>query len=89
MEIVHQKDKNRYILKVKDATAFVEYSIKNNKMYLTHSEVPENLRGQGIGKILVEKTFEKLTQEGYQAVAVCGYVKIVVQRSEKWKQIIS
>ncbi|MGY5353884.1 GNAT family N-acetyltransferase [Wenyingzhuangia sp. IMCC45467] len=89
MEIEHQKDKNRYILKVKDATAIVEYSIKNNKMYLTHSEVPENLRGQGIGKILVEKTFEQLTREGYQAVAVCGYVKIVAQRSEKWKQIIS
>lgn len=89
MEIIHQKEKNRYVLKINDDMAIVEYVIKNHKMYLTHSEVPENLRGQGIGKILVTKTFEKLTSEGYKAVAVCSYVKAIAQRSEKWKSIIS
>ncbi|WP_290682533.1 GNAT family N-acetyltransferase [Kordia sp.] len=57
-------------------------------MYLVHSEVPYNLRGQGIGKVLVEKTFEKLTDEGYKAIAICSYVKAVAKRSEKWKTII-
>jgi len=41
-----------------------------------------------IGKVLVEKTFEKLTEEGYTAVAICSYVKAVASRSEKWKHII-
>ena len=89
MEIVHQKDKNRYILNINNAIAKVEYVIKNDKMYLTHSEVPVSLRGQGIGKILVEKTFEKLTEEGFKAVAMCSYVKAVAKRSEKWIDIIS
>ena len=57
-------------------------------MYLNHSEVPKSLQGKGIGKVLVEKTFEKLTDEGYKAIAVCSYVKLVAQRSEKWQKII-
>ncbi|NIJ46352.1 hypothetical protein FHR24_002839 [Wenyingzhuangia heitensis] len=89
MEIEHQKEKNRYVLNIDGAIAKVEYSIKNDLMYLTHSEVPASLRGQGIGKKLVEKTFTKLTQEGFKAVAVCSYVKAIAQRSQKWKNIIS
>lgn len=68
--------------------AKVEYKLKKDKMYLVYSEVPYELRGQGIGKELVEKTFEKLTEEGYEAVAVCGYVKSVAHQSDKWTTII-
>lgn len=50
--------------------------------------MPYNLRGQGIGKVLVEKTFEQLTKEGYKAVAVCTYIKAVARRSDKWSKII-
>jgi len=38
--------------------------------------------------VLVNKTFEQLTHEGYKAVAVCSYIKAIVSRSEKWNKII-
>ena len=62
--------------------------VMDGKMYLTHSEVPYQLRGRGIGKVLVKKTFEKLTEEGYRAVAVCSYIKAVKNRDSHWKEII-
>ena len=88
LNIVHDKENSRYTLDINGELAKVEYRLKDNKMYLVHSEVPYNLRGQGIGKVLVEKTFEKLTEEGFQAVAVCSYVRAVARRSEKWKDSI-
>jgi len=88
LDIKHDKENSRFILDINAEIAKVDYKINTNKMYLTHAEVPYNLRGQGIGKVLVEKTFEKLTSEGYQAVAVCSYVKAVADRSEKWNKII-
>ncbi|AFL82326.1 putative acetyltransferase [Aequorivita sublithincola DSM 14238] len=89
MEIKHDKENNRFTLDINGEIAKVDYTLKDNTMYLNHSEVPYNLRGQGIGKDLVEKTFEKLTEEGYNAVAVCSYVKAVAKRSEKWSKIIA
>ncbi|HUH27646.1 GNAT family N-acetyltransferase [Gelidibacter sp.] len=88
MKVIHDKDKHQFTMEVDGENAKVDYALKDGKMYLNYSEVPFNIRGQGIGKVLVEKTFEKLTDEGYEAVAVCGYVKSVARNSEKWNTII-
>ncbi len=88
LAIVHDKENNRFTLDINGGIAKVDYQIRHNKMYLMHSEVPYNLRGRGIGKVLVEKTFEQLTHEGYMAVAVCSYIKAIASRSKKWKKII-
>jgi len=88
LNIVHDKENQRFTLDINGELAKVEYSLKDGKMYLDHSEVPFNLRGQGIGKVLVEKTFEKLIEENYTAVAVCSYIKAIKTRSEDWNGII-
>ncbi len=88
MEVIHDKKNHQFTMEVDGEIAKVDYEIRDGNMYLVYSEVPFNIRAQGIGKILVEKTFEKLTDEGYEAVAVCGYVKFVAQKSEKWNDII-
>lgn len=89
LPIVHDKENHRFTLDINGEMAKVDYRIKDGKMYLVHSEVPHHLRGQGIGKVLVEKAFEKLTEENYTAVAVCSYIKAVKNRSESWKGIIN
>jgi len=88
LSIKHDKENRRFTLDINGELAKVDYSIKDGKMYLNHSEVPYNLRGQGIGKVLVEKTFEQLTKEGYTAVAICSYIRAVAQRSEPWNTTI-
>ncbi|WP_417371824.1 N-acetyltransferase, partial [Gelidibacter japonicus] len=76
LEIKHNTDAHKYALDINGEEAKVEYIVKDDgKLYLVHSEVPYNLRGKGIGKELVLKTFEKLTEEGHKAVAVCSYIK--------------
>ena len=49
MEIKHNKDKKQFTLDINGEIAKVDYQLRNDKMYLVHSEVPYNLRGQGIG----------------------------------------
>ncbi|MFT6797070.1 MAG: putative GNAT family acetyltransferase/glutaredoxin [Maribacter sp.] len=88
LPIFHDKENRRFTLDINGEIAKVDYQLKEGKMYLVHSEVPYNLRGQGIGKVLVEKTFEKLTEENYLAVAVCSYVKAIKNRSDHWSTII-
>lgn len=88
MEIIHDKENKRFTLDINGELAIVEYVHKDDKLLLVHSEVPKSMQGKGVGKILIEKTFEKLTKQGYKAVAVCSYVKAVARRSEKWSKII-
>jgi len=88
LNLVHDKENQRFTLDINGEIAKVEYELKNGKMYLVHSEVPYNLRGKGIGKVLVEKTFEKLAEENYSVVAICSYIKAIKNRSEHWSGII-
>jgi predicted GNAT family acetyltransferase len=88
LDIVHDKENRRFTLDINGESAKVDYSLGGGKIHLTHSEVPYNLRGQGIGKVLVEKTFEQLTKEGFKAVAVCSYIRAVAKRSEHWNTSI-
>lgn len=87
--IIHDRERQEFVLPLEGGLrAFVAYSLDGNTMRLTYSEVPTSLRGQGIGKELVEKTFEQLTEEGYEAIAICGYIRAVARRSEKWSKVI-
>lgn len=88
LELEHDQEKQKFVLTINEEEAWVEYQVKNDVLYLIHSEVPYALRGRGIGKVLVEKTFEKLTSEGRNAVAVCSYIRAVASRSEKWQDRI-
>jgi predicted GNAT family acetyltransferase len=88
MEIKHDKENNRFTMDIHGEDAKVDYRFRDGKMHLVYSEVPFEMRGQGYGKKLVEGTFEKLTGEGHEAVAVCSYIRAVARRSEKWRSII-
>ena len=82
-EIQHYPDLKIFVMKVGDDFARIKYEEKGNCFYLTHSEVPEHLRGKGIGKELVEKTFDYLHHNKIKAIAVCSYIRAIAVRSNK------
>lgn len=84
----HDRILNQFTLEIRGYYTRVDYKLKDDVMYLTFAEVPKSLRGYGIGKQLVLKTFERLTEEGFKAVAVCGYIKRIAETSKKWNTII-
>lgn len=84
----NDRKKHQFILSTEKGSAFIDYSMHNDEVHLLHSEVPRELRGQGIGKVLVEKTFELITADGQQAVAHCGFIKSVAKNSDKWSSLV-
>lgn len=89
-EIIHDAENRQFILPLDNGLqATVSYTLNDGEMDLVYSEVPYSLRGQGIGKELVEKSFQKLTDEGFEATAICGYIRAIARRSEKWSEIIT
>ena len=89
VKLTHNYEEQRYTLHLENGKeAYVNYSLESEMMRLTYSYVPTELRGDGVGKELVEKTFEMLTEEGFKAEAVCSYIQAVAHRHNKWSTII-
>jgi len=74
-------DKNRFELTVEDQTAFMDYIIsKQNIIYLTHTEVPKSLEGQGVGSALVGKVFEFIKEKDLKVAPLCPFVAAYLKR---------
>ncbi|MDB3907591.1 N-acetyltransferase [Crocinitomicaceae bacterium] len=88
-KLTHDQKDHQYTLHLENGEeAYVSYVLEGKMMKLTYSYVPPELRGSGVGKELVEKTFEMLTEEKYKAEAICGYIRAVANRHPKWSMII-
>lgn len=88
IQLKHNKEKQNFVMELDNGQAIVNYSVSNGVFYLNHSEVPRHLRGKGIGKVLVEKTFQYLEENKIEAVAGCSYIRIVAQRNPSWHKFL-
>jgi len=77
---LHHLNKSQFTLDWNGHIAFVDYQIQGGKWYLLHAEVPAALRGQGVGQVLVEKTYAYLNEHGIKSVPVCSYIQALVKR---------
>jgi predicted GNAT family acetyltransferase len=82
----HHPDKHQFTLDWSGHTAWVDYDIrlntaKQNVWYLLHAEVPVALRGQGVGQVLVEKTYAYLREHTIESVPVCSYIQALVKHN--------
>jgi len=86
--VTNDRNQQRFQLSTESGLAFIDYTLEQGLYQLLHSEVPNALRGKGIGKVLVEQTFDLIAKEGRQAIAHCGFIKSVARSSDKWRDII-
>lgn len=75
----------RYELHVDDHVAFIDFRLNNNKIYLTHTEVPKGLEGQGIGSLLVKQALTDIQQREMTLIPLCPFVVSYIKRHPEWQ----
>lgn len=80
---------NRLELEVEGSTAFIEYKLSHQKLFLVHTEVPSVLEGKGVGKAIVEKALQYARDNGYKIVPLCIFVQSYLKRHKEWSDIIA
>jgi predicted GNAT family acetyltransferase len=67
--------RNRFELTVEGQTAILDYQRDHGMLRLIHTEVPDALRGRGLGTTLVEAALDAGHSEGLRIVAVCPFAR--------------
>ena len=58
------------------AIAFLNYSVDSERqLTIWHTEVPEHLRGKGVGGQLVQKTLTLAAEKGWSVEPICSFAK--------------
>ena len=63
------------------ATAFLNYSVDGERqLTIWHTEVPEHLRGKGIGGQLVQKALALAAEKGWSVEPICSFAKAYISQ---------
>lgn len=83
------KPEQRFEMKLGEGkTAFIQYAEAGEGVVeLTHTEVPEEFEGKGIGSKLVGGAFEILRAENMQMVPSCPFIAAYLQRHPEYQSL--
>lgn len=79
--------RRRYELEVEGSLAFIDYHRAREVVTLTHAEVPQALRGGGIGSALVRGTLELVRSQGARVVPRCPFVATYMDRHPEFEDL--
>lgn len=76
----HNPAAHRYEVEIDGHLAVAEYELEGDRQIMTHTLVPEQLRGRGLAEVLVRTALQDARAAGRRVVPACSYVDKFMQR---------
>ena len=86
---VHNAAKQRFEMDVDGQLSVLEYTFKNHRLFLTHTEVPPALQSHGLGTKLAHAALEYARQNELTVVAICPFVKEYVDSHPEYQSFVT
>lgn len=91
-EVIENVERHRFELAIdgSDEIAAAYYRVDDNgNLVLTHTEVPSEFSGQGIGSRLARGTFDLIRASGRRAVLRCPFMAAYYSRHPEYSDIVA
>jgi predicted GNAT family acetyltransferase len=81
--VTHNEAKGQFEIALENNTAFLQYRRTSDHLSLIHTEVPEAMRGKGLGKQLVRAALDYAHFNQLKVIPVCPFVKAYLQKHKE------
>jgi len=61
----------------------------NSKIIIDHTEVSDSLRGEGVGKALVEHAVNYARDNELRVIPLCPFAKSLIERDESLQDVLN
>ena len=87
-KLIDNQEAKQYEFHIDGLVPRIEYIKAQNQIYLTHTEVPTQLEGKGIGAELVKQALEDIEKQGLTLVPLCPFVALYIKRHPDWRKLV-
>jgi len=88
MDVIDNKEEQRYEAQVPGGLAFVQYLMKPGRIVLVHTEVPEESEGHGVGDALVRFVLDDARARELSVVPLCPFIAAWIERHPDYKDLV-
>ena len=88
-EVIDNKVFSQYEMRINGYLAKIEYSNKSGKIFLIHTEIPEELSGRGIASHLAKEAFKIIEKEKLTLVPMCSFIKTYIRKHPEYMELVA
>ena len=88
-EIRHDADRSRFVADTQFGEATLEYMRDGKRIVFTHTGVPSEIEGQGIGTALARAGLDHAQREGLTVKPMCPFVAAFVKRHPEYQPLLA
>jgi len=89
LPIVHNPKNSRFELTLEGHTAVLEYTQDGEELIFTHTGVPAELGGRGLGGALARAGLEFARAEGKKVVPLCSFVAGYLAKHPEYADLVA
>jgi predicted GNAT family acetyltransferase len=86
--VTDNADQSRFELPVDGNTAVLQYMERDGALYLTHTEVPPEMEGRGIGSRIVKHALDEAKRRGMKVAPRCPFVRAYIDRHPEYASLV-
>lgn len=87
-EVHDNAAKQQFELIVDGHTALAAYRLKPGVISFTHTEVPKELGGRGIGSQLAKSALDQARARGLKVVPLCPFIKGYIDKHPEYADLV-
>ncbi len=88
LDVHHDADARRFHTRVDGHEAELLYSLRDGRMTINHTGVPDAIGGRGVAAALVKSALELARAQGWRVVPACSYSAAYVQRHPEYAGLV-
>lgn len=87
-EVVHNIEEKRFEIKIDGNLCVLEYDLRGQTIYFTHTGVPQPLEGQGLAGRLAKAGLDYAREKSLKVVPACEFIYVYLRRHPEYQDIV-
>ena len=85
-QLIKNKKENRFEVHIEGLVAFADYKLNKDKIAFTHTEVPKELSGKGIGSFIAKGILDYAAEHDLRVKPYCPFIKSYIDRHPEYQE---
>ena len=81
-------ERRRFEIDLGDSVAIAEYNLPNGMIMFTHTEVPPEHEGKGIGSALIRAGLAAARERGLKVIPICPFFAAYMKKHEEVQDLL-